>query len=50
MFVRHVDLLAVKRQPGGRIFLTADGTFWETDTIVNPSAASAPGGRLSDAT
>ena len=42
--VRHVDLLAVKRQSGRRVFLTTDGTFWETDTIVNPSAASAPEG------
>ena len=42
--VRHVDLLAVKRQSGSRVFLTADDTFWETDTIVNPSAASAPEG------
>lgn len=42
--VRHVDLLAVKRQPGGRVFLTTDGTFWETDTIVEPNAASAPEG------
>ena len=42
--VRHVDLLAVKRQPGGRVFLTTDGTFWETDTLVEPSVASAPEG------
>ncbi|MDE0089156.1 MAG: hypothetical protein OXU23_25795 [Candidatus Poribacteria bacterium] len=42
--VRHVDLLAVKRQSGGRVFQTADSTFWETDTIVVPSAASAPEG------
>ena len=42
--VRHVDLLAVKRQSGGRVFSMGDGTFWETDTIVNPSAASAPEG------
>ena len=42
--VRHADLLAVKRQPGGRVFLTTDGTFWETDTIVEPSVASAPEG------
>ena len=42
--VRHVDLLAVKRQSGGRVFLTDDGTFWGTDTIVNLSAASAPEG------
>ena len=42
--VRHVDLLAVKRQSGGRIFSVGDGTFWETDIIVNPSAASAPEG------
>ena len=42
--VRHVDLLAAKRQPGGRVFLTTDGTFWETDTLVEPSVASAPEG------
>ncbi len=42
--VRYVDLLAVKRQSGERIFSAGDGTFWETDTIVNPSAASAPEG------
>ena len=42
--VRHADLLAVKRQSGGRVFQTADGTFWETDTIVEPSAAYAPEG------
>ena len=42
--VRHVDLLAVKRQSGGRVFLTTDDTFWETDTIIEPSAASAPEG------
>jgi len=42
--VRYVDLLAVKRQQGGRVFSADDGTFWETDTIVNPSAAFAPEG------
>ncbi len=42
--VRHVDLLAVKRQIGGRVFQTADGTFWQTDTIVEPSAATASEG------
>ena len=42
--VRHVDLLAVQRQSGGRVFQTADGTFWETDTIVEPSAATAAEG------
>ncbi|MDE0400339.1 MAG: hypothetical protein OXL96_21295 [Candidatus Poribacteria bacterium] len=42
--VRHVDLLAVKRESGGRVFQTADGTFWETDTIVEPNAAAAPEG------
>ena len=42
--VRHVDLLAVKRQPGGRVFQTADGTFWEADTIVESSAAAASEG------
>ena len=42
--VRYVDLLAVKRQSGGRVFSASDGTFWGTDTIVNPSAASAPEG------
>ena len=42
--VRHVDLLAVQRQSGGRVFQIADGTFWETDTIVEPSAADAPEG------
>lgn len=39
--VRYVDLLAVKRELGGRVFSTADGTFWETDTILEPSAAAA---------
>lgn len=42
--VRHADLLAVKRQPGGRVFRTTDGTFWETDTIVTPNVAVAPQG------
>ena len=42
--VRHVDLLAAKRQSGGRVFLTDDGTFWETDTIVEPNVAAAPEG------
>lgn len=42
--VRYVDLLAVKRESGGRVFQTADGTFWETDTIVEPSAAAASEG------
>ncbi|RKU06829.1 hypothetical protein C6503_25045 [Candidatus Poribacteria bacterium] len=42
--VRHVDLLAVKRKSGGRVFQTADGTFWEVDTIVEPSAAAASEG------
>lgn len=42
--VRHVDLLAVRRQSGGRVFQTADGTFWETDTIVEPSAAGGSEG------
>ena len=42
--VRYVDLLAVKRPSGGRVFLTADGTFWKTETIVAPTVASAPEG------
>ena len=42
--VRHVDLLAVKRELGSRVFQTADGTFWEADTIVEPSAAVASEG------
>ena len=42
--VRHVDLLTIQRQSGGRVFQTADGTFWETETIVEPSAAAAPEG------
>lgn len=42
--VRHVDLLVVKRQSGGRVFSVGDGTFWETDMVVGPSAASAPEG------
>lgn len=42
--VRHADLLVVKRQSGGRVFQTDDGTFWETDTIVEPSAAAAAEG------
>ncbi|MDE0685119.1 MAG: hypothetical protein OXI63_19515 [Candidatus Poribacteria bacterium] len=42
--VRHVDLLAVKRESGGRVFQTTDGTFLETDTIVEPSAAAASEG------
>ena len=42
--VRHVDLLAVKRQSGGRVFSASDGTFWETEIVVDPSAAFAPEG------
>ena len=42
--VRHVDLLAVKRQTGGRVFLTTDGIFSEADVIVEPNEASAPEG------
>jgi len=42
--VRHADLLAVKRQSGGRVFRTTDGTFWQTDTIVRPNVATAPEG------
>ena len=42
--VRHADLLVVQRQSDGRVFQTADGTFWETRTIVEPNAAAAPEG------
>ena len=42
--VRHVDLLAVKRPAEGRVFLTSDGTFWQTETIVAPTTAFAPDG------
>ena len=42
--VRHADILTVKRQSGGRVFQTADGTFWETNTIVEPSVAAGPEG------
>ena len=44
--VRHVDLLAVQRQSGGRVFQTADGTFWETNTIVEPKCCHWVGRRL----
>lgn len=42
--VRYTDLIAVKRELGRRVFQTADGTFWEADTIVEPSAASGSEG------
>ena len=42
--VRHVDLLAVPRQKGHRVFAGQDQQFWQTGGLLPPASAIAPEG------
>jgi hypothetical protein len=42
--VRHVDLLAVARPPGHRVFNDAGGRFWSAGELIEPVSASGPEG------
>jgi hypothetical protein len=42
--VRYVDVLAAPRPPGGRVFDTSDGIFWQTSKFVELNRAMAPEG------
>jgi len=42
--VRYADLLAARRSEAGRVFVTADGTFWQATQIIQPSHCKAPEG------
>lgn len=42
--VRHVDLLAVPRQKGHRVFAGQDQQFWQTGGLLPPVSAIAPEG------
>lgn len=42
--VRYVNLLAVPRSSGQRVFADAKGNFWESSSLIAPSAATAPEG------
>ena len=42
--VRSVDLLALPRTRGSRVFTDSDGLFWECTSLLPPDAASAPEG------
>lgn len=42
--VRYVDVLAAQRPKGGRVFVTADGTFWQATQIIEPSHCKGPEG------
>jgi hypothetical protein len=42
--IRHADVLAAPRAPGGRVYVTSDGRFLEAFEAAGPSLCSAPGG------
>jgi hypothetical protein len=42
--VRSVDLLAVPRHDGCRVFASTDGTFWESTAQLSPRSAEGPEG------
>lgn len=42
--VRHVDLLAVPRAAGERVFADARGGFWSCASLLSPLAAAGPEG------
>jgi hypothetical protein len=42
--VHHVDLLAVPRRQGCRIFATTDNQFWESKAQIHPISAQGPEG------
>ncbi len=42
--IRHADILAVRRPPGGRVVATSDGTFREALASCAPSRAVGPEG------
>jgi hypothetical protein len=42
--VRHVNLLALPRRPGARVFASLDGSYWETFDVRAPVLATGPEG------
>jgi hypothetical protein len=42
--VRSVNLLAVPRRQGCRVFASTDGTYWESSAQTSPRSAQAPEG------
>jgi hypothetical protein len=42
--VRYANLLAVPRPPGGRVFATPDGRFWQVTGLVEPISCRGPEG------
>jgi len=42
--VRHVDLLAVPRKEGSRVFAGTDGQFWKSPSVLPPASAASPEG------
>lgn len=42
--IKEANLLALPAPAGGRVFATADGTFWQAPDIVAPSACAAAEG------
>ena len=42
--VRHVDLLAVPKPKGSRVFYDLNNTFWECDSLFPPVSAISPEG------
>jgi hypothetical protein len=42
--VRYVNVLAVRRSQGGRVFATTDRSFWNADRIIQPLACRDPEG------
>jgi len=40
--IRYVDLLAVRRPKEGRVFVTSDGVFWQTNQLIPPTDCQAP--------
>jgi hypothetical protein len=42
--VRYVNVLAAPRPPGGRVFKTPTGTFWQVPELFAPTSCQAPEG------
>jgi hypothetical protein len=42
--IRYANLLAAQRPPGGRVFATPDGRFWQVNRLVEPISCRGPEG------
>ncbi len=42
--IRYTNLLAARRPPGGRVFATPDGKFWQATRLIEPMGCRGPEG------